>query len=352
MTGLVIAVSLLPWLGPGQLLTSVTERWPRRRVMIVADLVRAAAFVLVLVPAPIPVLLAVVFGAGLATPPFEAARSALRPEIVPASTFPSAVALTSITQDLSVVVGYLAGGALVGVFGVRGALLCNAGSFVVSAWLVSGLPAAPAPRPNRLGGVGGSGARALVGDRLIVCAVVLVTASMFAATALTAVSAPLVLAVLGGGPRTVGVLVALSAVVSIAATAAVPVRDNPSLLLRWAAAYTTVGGLVVVGCFTAVRFGAPNMPLTVAAYAADGLLFAVMAPANIVVSPRLPGAVRASALSLLMGVLVATEALAAAAAGSAASVAGLLPAGVAVGAIPLAVGAWVLLHPPLPAATA
>jgi hypothetical protein len=40
MTGLVTTASLVPWLGPGQLLTSLSERWPRRRIMVVADLER------------------------------------------------------------------------------------------------------------------------------------------------------------------------------------------------------------------------------------------------------------------------------------------------------------------------
>ena len=40
MTGLVTTASLVPWLGPGQLLTSLSERWPRQRIMVVADLER------------------------------------------------------------------------------------------------------------------------------------------------------------------------------------------------------------------------------------------------------------------------------------------------------------------------
>jgi hypothetical protein len=61
------------------------------------------------------------------------------------------------------------------------------------------------------------------------------------------------------------------------------------------------------------------------------------------VSPRLPAAVRASALSLLMGALVATEAAGAAAAGLAAAAFGILPVSAALGVPPLVVGAYALL---------
>jgi len=50
LTGLVTTVLLIPWLGPGQLLTGLLEQWPRRRVMVAADLVRAAAFLVALPP--------------------------------------------------------------------------------------------------------------------------------------------------------------------------------------------------------------------------------------------------------------------------------------------------------------
>jgi hypothetical protein len=346
LTGLTVAASLVPWLGPGQLLTSLTERWPRRRVMVMADLVRAAAFVVAVVPLPIPVLLAVVFCAGLATPPFAAARSALRPEVLPAALFPSAVALTSVTEDLSGAVGSLIGGTLVSVLGAQKALLCNALSFAVSALLLTGLPTAQPPRRSRSGGGLGMGLRALAGDPLNVRAVVLVTGAMFAATALNAMSAPLVSSLLKRGAAIVGALVAVSAVVSIAATAAVPLQKTAVLLLRWASAYAMVGGVAVVGCFTAISLGAPRTVLAVAAYAAAGLLFAVIAPANMVVLPRLPGEIRASALSLLMGMLVATETVAAGAAGVAADAVGLVPVCLALGVPPLAVGTWALLVPP------
>lgn len=343
LTGLVTTALLLPWLGPGQLLTGLCERWPRRRVMVAADLLRGAAFTLALLPLPVPMLLAIVFCAGLATPPFEAARSALRPEIVPEPLVPPAIALSSITQDLSVVVGYAAGGTLVALLGARPALLVNAASFAVSAALLAGLDQMRAPGRGAATSSLREGVQALRSDPLIVRAVFLVTAAMFAATSLTALAAPLVLQVLGAGPSMVGLLVALAAVVSLVATAAVPAVADPVLLLRWAAAFTTVGGACIVICLALMIAGVGTATgLAVAAFAGTGLLFAVIAPANVVVTPRLPAQVRASALSVLMGALVVTEAAGAAAAGLAASVVGLLPVGVALGVPALILGGLAL----------
>ncbi len=340
ITGLVTTASLVPWLGPGQLLTSLSERWPRRRVMVAADLTRAAAFTLAVTPLPVPVLLAVVGCAGLATPPFEAARSAMRPEVISERLLPSAVALSSITQDLTVAVGYAAGGGLAALLGGSAALLVNALSFAASALLLAGLPAAAAPRDGQAGGALRQGMRALNRDPLIVRAVLLVTAAMLAATSLTAVAAPLVVQVLHDGAETVGGLVALAATVSIAATAAIPTDNEPLVLLKWAAAYALTGGAVMVGCFTAIGLGlGARTELAVLAFAATGLLFAVIAPANVVVSPRLPAELRATAMSLLMGGLVATEAAGAAGAGFASSVVGVVPVCVALGVVPLVVGA-------------
>ncbi len=343
LTGLVTTVLLIPWLGPGQLLTGWLERWPRRRVMVIADLVRAVAFATALLPLPVPVLLLLVFGAGLATPPFEAARSALRPELVPAALVPPAIALSSLTQDLSVVMGYAAGGTLVAFLGAGPALLMNAVSFLVSAALLAGLPDAGAPGCGSATGALRGGARALRSDPLIVRAVVLVTAAMFTATSLIALAAPLVLQVLGAGPSRVGLLVALAAAVSLVATAAVPAVDDPVRLLRWAAAFTTLGGACVLIALALVNrgIGTPD-GLSVVAFAGAGLLFAVIAPANVVVTPRLPGNLRASALSVLMGMLVATEAAGAALAGLAASLVGVLPVGAALGAPALVLGALAL----------
>lgn len=347
LTGVAVATSLLAWLGPGQLLTTLSERWPRRRVLVLSDLVRAVAFALVALPVPLPVLLVVVFLAGLATPPFEAARSALRPEIVPAPLFGSAVALSSITEDLTVALGYLAGGALVAALGAEATLLCNAATFALSALLLIRLPDGEAARaPGKRGGLL-EARRELSADPAIVRAIALVTAAMLAGTGLTAISAPLVLDVLDAGPATLGLLVALTSAVSILVTALLPVERPSGVLLRYAAALTLVGGAGVILGFALVPWARVQTLGAALAFATAGLLFVVIAPANIVVGPRLRPETRASAFSLLMGFLIATEAAGAAGAGLAAAAFGLLPVGLVLGVPALLTGLWALRGPVL-----
>src|SRR3954468_17861089 len=65
--------SLLPMLGAGQLLASFADRVDRRLILVAADLVRAALFVvLATVTLPTAALLVLAVAAGLATVPFEA----------------------------------------------------------------------------------------------------------------------------------------------------------------------------------------------------------------------------------------------------------------------------------------
>jgi MFS family permease len=136
LTAAVTAVSLLPWLGLGQALASLGDRFPRRNVMVIADLVRAAAFFAMTSVQPAWALLTLAFVAGSATPPFEAARAATIPEAVTEEGYGDALTLSNLTYQVVLVLGYLFGGGLVAVVGAKTALLVNAASFAASAILL------------------------------------------------------------------------------------------------------------------------------------------------------------------------------------------------------------------------
>jgi hypothetical protein len=344
LTGVVTAASLLPRLGLGQLLTVLGERWPRRRVLVTADLVRAGAFALAALPLPLPLLVGIVFCAGLATPPFDAARSAIRPEIVPAPIFGASVALFSMTEDLAVALGYLAGGGLVASLGASTALLVNAASFAASAILLCRLPVAPAARTAGADGGLRRAIAAVRADPVVTRAVILVTGALLSGTALIAMAVPLMLHSIGGGPGASGLLAGLTALISLGATSAIPVQSPPSRLLRIAGAMSAVGGGLVAASFAlALIVPALRGLLATTAFAAAGLLLAVLAPANVVVGPRLPAGVRAAAFSMLMGMLVTTEAAGAVGAGLLAAGIGVVPACMAVGVPARAVGLLALM---------
>ena len=123
----VTAVSLAGFIGLGQALATLADRYGRITVMIVADLVRAACFAAMLLSVPVGVLLLLAFLAGLASPPFEAARSAALPDLVPEDRYGPAVALSGICVQASLVLGYALGGALLQVVEPKVARRCERG---------------------------------------------------------------------------------------------------------------------------------------------------------------------------------------------------------------------------------
>lgn len=350
-TGITLAVSLLPWLGPGQLLTSWSERWSRRRVLVTADVLRAVVFALVALPLPLPVLLVLVFVAGLATPPFNAARSAITPELVPPGLLGPTIALSGMTEEVAVAAGYVAGGAVLTVLGPPIALLVNAGTFAGSALLLRALPAVDVAKPpeRRLR----SACSGLLGDPYVRRAALLVVVANFAGTGLVAVSAPLVLGDLHSSPLVLTAMLTLTSAVTFVVTGALRLGTSATGLIRRCGWLLTGGGLGL--CVGLVATGAlPGARLGTAAFAfaACGLLFVVITPANTLVAPRLPSEFRASAFALLMGVTVASEALGAALLGVAASLLGSALAGAVAAGLALVSGTLSLLRPPRAVPTA
>ncbi|HEU0103737.1 MAG TPA: MFS transporter [Mycobacteriales bacterium] len=143
------ACSYLTWLVTGLLLSTVADRLPRRRLMIVCDLLRAVAVGLLLVPEPPLVLIfAVLLAVGLLSPPFDAAKSAVLPEVLSGDAYVVGNGLQSSLFQAANAVGFLLGGALVAAMGVRTALSVDALSFLLSALVLSLFVRERAPAPH------------------------------------------------------------------------------------------------------------------------------------------------------------------------------------------------------------
>src|SRR5205814_93647 len=107
------AISYLPWLGIGPVLSALAERYPYRRVMVTCDLVRMATMALVAVPwMPLPAMVALLFLTSLLNPPFEASRSALLPKLLDGDRYVVAVSMWATVAQAALITGYFAGGAL------------------------------------------------------------------------------------------------------------------------------------------------------------------------------------------------------------------------------------------------
>lgn len=146
----VYALTFLPALVGGVLLAGLADRYRRREVMVVADLLRAVLVAVMALPGlPLPGLAVLLTVVVLAGTPFTAAQGALLPEILPGARYERGLAVRQITGQSAQLLGFAAGGLLVAAIDPGPALLGNAATFVVSAVLLrTGLTDRPRPRPG------------------------------------------------------------------------------------------------------------------------------------------------------------------------------------------------------------
>ncbi len=314
-TAAVTAVSLAPWLGLGQMLSTLADRFPHRSVMIAADLVRVVAFLVIAwVPMPLVPLFVVVFVAAAMSPPFEAARSACLPELTGPERYPAALMLFNATYQAGLLIGYVTGGSLVAWVGASWALTVNSGTFLVSAALIvvmrSRTRAVDDAEPRRAGSRGtwaqlSAAASVYRRDGVLAVAIgllVLANAPVMAVEGLIVVYAD---AYAGGGARTAGVLSALVAAGALVGMFTLPSDGDHPRLVRVCAVVV----LVVLAGSGALLWLAPSLLLGVIPLLALGSLAGLTVPLGGVLGRRLPRATRATAFSLAQGALMTTQAL-------------------------------------------
>ncbi|HKB31609.1 MAG TPA: MFS transporter, partial [Streptosporangiaceae bacterium] len=144
---ILLANSLPRLLGP--VAGAVADRVDQRRLMAGCELGQAAIYATVAAARPhLPVLLPLVAATGLLATLFSPAGKGSVPKLVPADRLGGANALLASAFNLQVIAGPAIGGVLVGFAGTSAAFAADAGSFLVSALLLSRmrpLPAAGAP---------------------------------------------------------------------------------------------------------------------------------------------------------------------------------------------------------------
>lgn len=154
-SGQAIAVSLLLLAGDfaPALLSPVTgavsDRFNLRGVMVAYELLQAALLVVIaLTLPPLPVLLALVAARAVAGHVFQPASRAAVPALVEDGELETANSTLGFGLHAAEVAGPLLAAALVPLVGIRGALLVDAASFLVSAGVLARLPSLPAPAPE------------------------------------------------------------------------------------------------------------------------------------------------------------------------------------------------------------
>jgi MFS family permease len=308
---LVAVSALVPMLGPGQWLASFADRLDRRHVMITADVVRVAVFGAIALDYRIWVgwVFAACVLAGLATVPFEAARSAATLDLVPAERLPAALGLGQATQSLALMAGWVVGGAMLALVGTGAALGVNAASFAASALILLGIhplrithdgsPRNPTERATvRLR----AAAHVLWSDDLVRRCALLATFAVAPATATMALVVPFVSRMWGIRPALCAVLLAAGSAVELLLTVFVAAWVEPGRLLRRA------GWCAVVPATLAIALFSTGQPLLQAAgFVAAAGCATVLVPAAAALGPRLPPDLRASCYTLLGTALTAAQ---------------------------------------------
>ena len=148
---LVLAADLLPPMVLGPFLGAAADRWSRRACMVLADGLRAIAFVAIAFIDSFPATVALALLAGMGTALFTPASLAALPSLVGPRRLPAATSLYGAVTDIGLAVGPALAAGLLLIASAEGVLMANALTFGVSAMVLARLPfgAAPAPAVDR-----------------------------------------------------------------------------------------------------------------------------------------------------------------------------------------------------------
>ena len=286
-TGSTVATAgmIVAQLTPSVLLGTVAgvfvDRWDRKRTLVAANVLHAAAvLLLLLVPGEGWIwVVYVVAAAQSAIVAFSGpAETALLPTLVGDGDLLAANALNTLNNRIGRLLGASAGGVLLGVGGLGAVVLVDCASFVAAAALIAPIAAPRASRPapdavaaaqSRWGAFWSDwigGMRIIRRDRTIVLLFVVLGLGTFGGTMLDPLYAAWVRDVLGEGPEVYGLLITTHASVGIAGTLLVGrygSRFSDRDLIGWSS--------IVAGGATFLKFNVPTVPVAFATSTVSGV---------------------------------------------------------------------------------
>jgi MFS family permease len=137
LTGVTYALTFLPYLA-GPLAAGIGDRRSRRGVIIALDFARALVVAVMALPGmPLPVVVGLLVLVTAASPVYDASRSAMLSELLPAEIYPTGLGIFTITTEAAQVVGFALGGILVAAVGATPALFLDAFTFLAAGIAVS-----------------------------------------------------------------------------------------------------------------------------------------------------------------------------------------------------------------------
>jgi len=139
--GAVFITKMLPWAIASPIAGVVVDRYNRRRLMIVADLLRAAVvlgFLLIDTPAEVPLLYVLLTAQVVIGAVFQPAKSASIPNVTTPRELLTANALMSATWSTMLAVGAAAGGIAAEMLGTQAVFWIDSATYLVSALFIFG----------------------------------------------------------------------------------------------------------------------------------------------------------------------------------------------------------------------
>lgn len=133
LMGITFALTTLPDLIGGPVLAGLADRFPRRGVMVAADLGRALLLLVMAIPGlPLGALWALLFAIRLLDSPFSSAYLSTMSVILPGKRLVKGSAVTQLVNHVAYTVGYATGGMIVALTGLSVVLVFNAATFALS----------------------------------------------------------------------------------------------------------------------------------------------------------------------------------------------------------------------------
>lgn len=334
-TALIAVVSILLALPPvtiGLIAGAYADRLDRRRLMVVADLLRSG-IVLALVLFPSADTLGIVFLLALAQAIvgtfFAPARAAVVPRVVPAEGLLAANSLSQMSRVVGTVIGFGFTGAVAGAAGVVWpAFVLDAASFLVSALIVLGVSreagrvhadAVAAARERGVRGSVADGLRVIARSRPLVAVLTGVAVTMLGLGAINVLFVPFVFRDLGASPTWAGPIEGAQSLSMVLAGVLLAARGG-----RFRVSALFVAGLVgVAACVGSLAF-AVSAPMVLASMFAVGwFVMPVQAATATIVQQATTDAVRGRVSGALNAAVQTATILSMAAAGILADIIGI-----------------------------
>jgi MFS family permease len=323
LTAVTYALTYLPPIVGGPVLSGLADIMPRRRLMVICDLARAVLVaVMAIEGTPFVALCALLFCVVLLGAPFTAARAAVLPDVLPGDAYVAGQAINNITHQITQMLGFLAGGAIVAVVGTSQALMIDSLTFAASALILLARVRRRCPAPARAGAGRTSlwantrdGARLIFGDPTMRTLIAFAWLCGFYVIP-EGLAAPYG-AALGGGPVTIGLLMSATPTGMVLGAFVFSRLVGPSDRIR------AMGWMAMLSCAPLIgSLLGPPMWVVVALWVLSGAGSAYQLGANAAFVAAVPEGSRGQAFGFAQSGIMAAQGLGIMAAGAAAQVLG------------------------------